>query len=123
LITGGQDKHIKRISVENRKVDKDFGKVCDITKITRIKITADDEGLLVGNDCGHLKLVSSRDGELIKDFGQAHDDYISGIVRTGDHKFFLTSSRDRKLKQWNYEDNTFLGNHGEIINYIASLCL
>jgi WD40 repeat protein len=52
LITGSQDKHVKRISVNNRKVDKDFSQVCG-SYITRIKITADGEKLLVGDIRGH----------------------------------------------------------------------
>jgi hypothetical protein len=48
LITGSDDKHVKRISVENRKVNKDFGQVCE-NKIRRMKILADDKMLLVGD--------------------------------------------------------------------------
>ncbi len=48
MITGSVDKHVKRISVENRQVDKDFGQVCD-NLITTMKITADGEDLFVGD--------------------------------------------------------------------------
>jgi hypothetical protein len=54
VITGGRDGHVKRISVESRQVDKDFGKVCD-NQVTRMKIMADDEKLLVGDSEGQLK--------------------------------------------------------------------
>jgi tricorn protease-like protein len=91
LITGSFDKHVKRISVENREVDKDFGEVCDYG-IIRMKITPDGEKLLVGDAKGHLKLISSRDGVLIKDFGRAHKKMITGIMTTTDQRFFLTSS-------------------------------
>jgi hypothetical protein len=57
LITGSPDKHVKRISVENREVDKDLGQVCEFW-ITRMKITADDEKLLAGDYKGDLKLIS-----------------------------------------------------------------
>jgi hypothetical protein len=83
LITGGWDQHVKRILVENRKVDKDFSQIC-VRLITRMKISADDEKLLVGDRGGHLKLISSRDGELIKDFGRVHEGDISGIMLTAD---------------------------------------
>jgi hypothetical protein len=42
------DKFAKRISVENRDVDKDFGQVFD-DWIQRMKISADGEKLLVGD--------------------------------------------------------------------------
>jgi WD40 repeat protein len=129
LFTCSNDKHVKRISVENREVDKDFGQVCD-GWISAIKITADDEKLLVGDNGGQLKLILSRDGEVIKefglideDFGKAHDNFISGIVITVDQKFFFTSSVYGVLKQWNYEDNTLVKDHGNIMDYISSLCL
>jgi hypothetical protein len=67
LITGSYHIHVKRISVDNRQVDKDFGKVCNYL-ITTMKITADDEKLLVGDYGGSLRLISSTDGKLIKDF-------------------------------------------------------
>jgi hypothetical protein len=54
LITGGYDGHVKRISVESREVDKDFGQVCD-NQVIRMKITADDEKLLVGDIYGQFK--------------------------------------------------------------------
>jgi WD40 repeat protein len=101
LITAGQDMHIKRISVENREVYKDFGQVCD-DLITRMNITADSEKLLFGDFIGNMKLISSRDGKLIKDLGKVHDGITSGIVITEDEKFIFTSSMDRVLKQWNY---------------------
>jgi hypothetical protein len=47
LITGSQDGKAKRISVDNRQVDKDFLKSCD-RDLRIIKITADGEMLLVG---------------------------------------------------------------------------
>ena len=93
--------HVKRISVENREVDKDFGQVCD-SWIMKMKITADGEKLLVGDNGGNLKLISSRDGKVIKDLGKVHDGSITGIVITGDQNFWLTSSDDGGLKQFNY---------------------
>jgi WD40 repeat protein len=88
-----------------------------------MNITADGEKFLVGDSKGHLKLVSLRDGELIKNFGRAHDSYISGIIITPDQKFFITSSFHGELKQWNYEDNTLVTDHGKITNhYIRSFC-
>ncbi len=113
LRTGSVDKHVKRISVKKREVDKHLGQVCD-DWITRIKITADGERLFVGDEEGHLKLISSRDGQVIKDFGRAHYSDITGIIITVDQKFFLTSSMDGELKQWNYEDNTLVRDHGKI---------
>jgi WD40 repeat protein len=77
-----------------------------------MKITADDEKLLVGDNKGYLKLISSRDGKLIKQTGRAHEDWISGIMVTKDWKFFFTSSYGGGLKQWNYEDNTLVIDHG-----------
>jgi hypothetical protein len=54
LITGSSDKHVKKISVENREVDKDFGSVCD-DPITSMKMMVDKKKLLVGDSDGHLK--------------------------------------------------------------------
>ena len=88
-----------------------------------MKIGADDDKLLVGDYFGYLRLVSSTDGELIKDFGELYDDAITGIIITLDQKFFFTSSCDGALKQWNYEDNTLVKLHGEIPDLVASLCL
>jgi WD40 repeat protein len=90
----------------------------------RMKITADDEKLLVGDNCGHLKLTSLIDGEVIKNCGRFHHEYISGIKITVDQKFLFTSLYDGVLKQWNYEDNSSVRDHGQITdNYIVSLCL
>jgi hypothetical protein len=139
------DFHVKRISVENREFDKDFGKVCnkefnkdfdEVCKsfintdfgairggmIMKIKITVDDEKLLVADFWNQFKLISSRDGALIKDFGNVPDRYITGIMITRDQKFFFTSSRYGVLKQWNYEENTLVTNHGRITDNINSLC-
>ncbi len=88
-----------------------------------MKITADDEKLLVADFQNHLKLISSIEGEVIKDFGRVHDLQITGIVITVDQKFFFTSSSNGVLKQWNYENNTLVRDHGEINNSIWSLCL
>jgi WD40 repeat protein len=83
LFTGSYDGHVKRINVKYRKEDKDIGRVCD-DRICRMKITPDEEKLLVGDDCGHLQLISLIDGELIKDFYEVHDHIISAIVITAD---------------------------------------
>jgi WD40 repeat protein len=122
LITTSDDKHVKTISVENRKIHKCFGWKSDIW-IRRMKITADGEKLLVGGDRGDLQLRSSRDGKVIKDFGRAHWSWITGIIITLDQKFWFSSSSDGVLKQWNYKDNTLARDHGEITNPIYSLCL
>jgi WD40 repeat protein len=120
LITGSYDKHVKRISVDNRQVDKDFGQFCDYS-INRIKVTADGEKLFVGDSIGLLKLISLIDGQVIKDFGQVHDG-ITGIMITEDQKSFFTSSNNGTFKQWNYNDNTLVRDHGKIINRSFSLC-
>jgi hypothetical protein len=71
-----------------------------------------------------LKLISLSEGEVIKDFGQVHNAYISGIMITVDQKSFFTSSGDGGLKQWSYEDNTLVRDHGQIMSdNIYSLCL
>ena len=88
-----------------------------------MKITADGEKLLFGDSSGQLKLISSEEGQEIKDFGRAHNYPITGIVITMDQKFFFTSSSDGELKQWNYEDNSLFKDHGRITEYISSLCL
>jgi hypothetical protein len=38
--------------------------------------------LLVGDGIGYFRLISSRDGELIKDFGKINQGEISGILKT-----------------------------------------
>jgi hypothetical protein len=89
-----------------------------------MKIMADDEKLLVEDTKGHLKLISLTDGEVIKDYGRVHGHEITVIMITEDQKFFFTSSVGGVLKQWNYEDNTFVKDHAKITsNYISSLCL
>jgi WD40 repeat protein len=89
-----------------------------------MKITPDDEKMLVGDDEGDLKVISLADGEVIKDFGQVHDDKITGIVITADQKFIFTSSVDGVLKQWDFEETTLVRDHGKIAGYyIFSLCL
>jgi WD40 repeat protein len=124
LISGSHDGHVKRISVENRQVDKDFGQISQ-KEIRTIKITADDANLFVGDSYGHLKLISLIEGKVIQDFGMIFDcNSFTGIIITVDQKFFFTSSGDGELKQWNYEDNTLISDHGEITNAgIDSLCL
>jgi hypothetical protein len=86
--------------------------------IITMKIMADDEKLLVEDSWGHLKLISSRDGEVIKRFGQVHDQSITGIMITVDQRFFFTFSYGGQLKQWNYEDNTLVRDHGRISSWI-----
>ena len=44
--------------------------------ITTMKITADSVKLLVGDYHGQLKLMLSRDREVVKDFGLAHREWI-----------------------------------------------
>jgi WD40 repeat protein len=88
-----------------------------------MKITADGEELLVGDNGYHLKLISSRNGHLIKDFGRAHSKPITGIVITVDQKFWFTSSEYGILKQWNCRDNTLVRKHGKKTDRIYSLCL
>jgi hypothetical protein len=58
-----------------------------------MKIIADDQKLLVGDQKGQLKLLSSKNGWLIKDFGLIHDSII-GIMIEPYQKFFYTSSVD-----------------------------
>jgi WD40 repeat protein len=89
-----------------------------------MKITADNDKLFVGDYGGKLKLISLRDGELIKDFGKALSHTITGIIITSDQRFFFTSSANGVLKQWNYKDNTLVRDYGQITdNQIWSLCL
>jgi hypothetical protein len=88
-----------------------------------MKITADDEKLLVGDQKGHLNLISSRDGEVIKDSGRAHECYITRIVITADHRFFFISSYIGNLEQRDYKAGTLVMEHGNIKNNISSLCL
>jgi hypothetical protein len=83
---------------------------------------AEGEKLLVGDSEGQLKLISSIDGGVIKDFGQVHDRDITGIMIKLDQKFFFTSSFGGELKQWNYEDNTMARDHERIANWIYCLC-
>ncbi len=54
LITGSRNWRVKRISVESREVHKGFGQV-SYEWMNRMKITADDEKLLVGDSAGQLK--------------------------------------------------------------------
>jgi hypothetical protein len=89
-----------------------------------MKITADGDKLLVGDERGHLKLISSIDGKLIKDFGKIHENAISGIVITLNQKFFFTCSCFGVLKQWDYQDNSLVRDYGKMTyDYILSLCL
>jgi hypothetical protein len=76
--------------------------------------------MLVGDYCGYLKLISSIDGKLIKDFRRVHYTAITGIVKTEDKKLFFASSRDGQLKQWNFEDNTLVKDHGKITNNLIN---
>jgi hypothetical protein len=90
VITGA-GMRVKRISIEDRAVDKDFGPVCP-DYITAMKISGDQDKLFIGDLFGNLRLMSLADGTLIKDFGKSHDGEITRIVITLDEKFFLTSS-------------------------------
>jgi WD40 repeat protein len=81
LITGSWDMQVKKISVENSQVDTNFVHVGDFP-IMSMKITADGQKLFVGDSKGHLNLISSIDGNLIKDFRKVHDEKISGIMIT-----------------------------------------
>ena len=69
-----------------------------------------------------MKLMSLTDGTKIKDFGQIHNEKITGIVITADEKFFFTSSEKGKLKQWNYGGTTLVKSYGKITGGIFSLC-
>jgi WD40 repeat protein len=91
--------------------------------ITAMKISADDEKLFVGDLDGNLKLMSLRDGAIIKEFGKIHDEQIGGIVITADEKFFFTISADGALKQWNYEDLTLVRDCGKFNDGILCMCL
>ena len=67
-----------------------------------MKLTVDDKKLLIRDYDGALKLISSKDGKLIKDFGIVHEYRITAITITSDQKFWFTSSGYGGLKQWNY---------------------
>ena len=122
LITSSYN-NVYRVSIENRQVDKDFGQVFDNRGITAMKLTVDSKKLIVGDHSGFMKLISAKDGELIKDFGQAHKEMITDIVITVDHKYFFTSSIDGSLKQWNYKNNTLYKDHANLIrDGICHLC-
>jgi WD40 repeat protein len=121
LITGSRDQHVKRISIEDRAVEKDFGQVCG--GIRAMKISVDQQKLFIGDGWGQLILMSLTDGTTIKHFGQIYRRGITGIVITGDEKFFFTSSEDAQIKQWNYGDSSLFGKYGKIGDYIECLCL
>jgi WD40 repeat protein len=123
LMIGGPGNHVKRISIENRAVETDFGQVCD-RAITAMKISADETKIFLGEDHSNLKLISLTDGTIIKDFGNVHNyGEINGIVMTADEKFFFTSSRNGRLKQWNYGDTTLVVDYRQITGKIHCLCL
>jgi WD40 repeat protein len=123
LYTGSYDRFVIRISIENRQVDEYLGPISRYG-ISAMKITADEKKLLVEDNLGHLKLLSLRNGELIKDYGCLFAvGGITGIVITADQKFLFTSSSDNVLKQWNYEDITLVRDYGKITNKISSLCI
>ena len=90
VISGG-GKRVTRISIKNRDVEEEFGRVC-YSKIWAMKISADQEKLFLGDMNGYLKLVSLTDGTTIKDFEKIHDCFITAIVITADEKFLFTSS-------------------------------
>ena len=73
MIIGTGDVRIKRISIKSRAVQKDFGHVSDVD-ITAMKISADEQKLILGDWDGNLKLMSLTDVTTIKHFGQIHDD-------------------------------------------------
>ena len=110
-----------RFSVEHREFDKVLGQVCNY-KIREMKITADGEKMLLGYDKGYLLLISLRNGKVIKDFGKVHSSATTGIMITEHQKFFFTSTEIGEFKQWNYEDNTLVRDHGEFTDPIVSLC-
>jgi hypothetical protein len=114
-LVGSFDQLIKRISVENREVKKVFCQVCgEFNTLTQIRITVDDQKMLVGGERGELKLISFINGKVIKDFDEVHDTLILGIRITEDQKFYLTSSTDRRLQQWNNEDKTLFKDHRKL---------
>jgi hypothetical protein len=87
-----------------------------------MKITADEEKLLIAGFAGEMKLISLTDGKLVKAFPNTHDGRISGIVTTADQKFWFTSNSDGRLIQWNYGGNSLLKDHGKVADFISSLC-
>jgi WD40 repeat protein len=120
LISGGLDRGIKRISVENKEVDKVLVQGFDM--FTSLKITADGEKLLVGDQKGGFRLLSQTDGTEIDQIGFGHDGSVNAIAITSDQKFWFTSTGEGTLEQWDSKENSSFKDHGKIADSISSLC-
>jgi len=102
LITGGEDKHVKKISITNKQVVKDFGEICS-TCIVTIQLVQHDQSLFVYGFKCNLKLIELTGGTTIKDYGRVYDGYAQGykqILVTRDGESLFTTNIEGSMKQF-----------------------
>ena len=124
LITGSRDKCVKKISIRDQQVVKDFGEVCS-NPIKTIQLAPGDETLFIYNHKCNLKLIDLIDGRIIKDFGQCHNGGASGlqnmfVTRNGEYLF--TSDKSGRFKQFSVRGRALVQDLGKIANSVYSLC-
>jgi hypothetical protein len=120
LITASADYHVKKISIVNKQVLLDFGRIAN-SWISTIQATFDDENLWVYEADTTLKLIRLRDGKVIRECG-CHSGKMHGrqgaVLTTSGKLFNITSAGD--LVAWKDEDDCKeLWKIAEVLNCIC----
>jgi hypothetical protein len=105
LITASADYHVKKISIVNKQVLFDFGRITN-SWICTIQATFEDENLWVYERDTNLCLVRLRDGELIKNCGKQGGEMRGrqgAVLTTSGMLFNISSAGD--LVAWKDKDD------------------
>jgi WD40 repeat protein len=85
--------------------------------IKSIAITSNDKYLFTSDlaENGHVKQLSVRNGQLIKDYGQNFgDNGVLSIILTSDNKWLFSGSSKGHLKQISLETQQVVHDYGKI---------
>ena len=121
---GGDDGHVKKISIPSQKVVKDFGRISD-GFIATIQLASGDKNLFVYDGNSNLKLIDLTDATTVhylervqKSRNYGHQSML--VTRDGEHMF--TSSSNSELKQWSVRGRAIVRELGNITRGTKSIC-
>ena len=121
---GGDDGHVKKISIPSQKVVKDFGRISD-GFIATIQLASGDKNLFVYDGNSNLKLIDLTDATTVhylervqKSRNYGHQSML--VTRDGEHLFISTENGE--LKQWSARGRALVRYFGNLADNIRSIC-
>lgn len=96
--------NLKKISIPFEILEKNYGRLGE-DKTYCILLLQGSSKILISS-YNKLKLFSTADGQMIKDYGQIHSKFVKSMVLNDDYTKLFTSSAelDGYLKEWCSED-------------------